>query len=112
MEVTDIYGYLRAQANELGSRILESYPRLDSRERSCLKPPICCDPDPEVRVVSSAALALEISCCHFCSCQPPPSRLAMSLRRGLTRRPFYGNVTVFWVGAVLGGQQIHRQVSD
>ena len=30
MEVTDIYGYLRAQANELGSRILESYPPLQS----------------------------------------------------------------------------------
>ena len=25
MEVTDIYGYLRSLANELGSRILESY---------------------------------------------------------------------------------------
>jgi len=30
MEVTDIYGYLRAQASELGSRILESYPPLQS----------------------------------------------------------------------------------
>lgn len=28
MEVTDIYGYLRAQANELGARILEMYPPL------------------------------------------------------------------------------------
>ena len=30
MEVTDIYAYLRALANELGSRILESYPPLQS----------------------------------------------------------------------------------
>jgi len=30
MEVTDIYGYLRAQANELGSRIIEMYPPLQS----------------------------------------------------------------------------------
>jgi hypothetical protein len=30
MEATDIYGYLRAQANELGSRILEMYPPLQS----------------------------------------------------------------------------------
>ena len=30
MEATDIYGYLRAHASELGSRILESYPPLQS----------------------------------------------------------------------------------
>ena len=30
MEATDIYGYLRAHATELGSRILESYPPLQS----------------------------------------------------------------------------------
>ncbi|MGB6131370.1 MAG: DEAD/DEAH box helicase [Acidobacteriaceae bacterium] len=30
METTDIYGYLRAHASELGSRILESYPPLQS----------------------------------------------------------------------------------
>ena len=30
MEVMDIYGYLRTQANELGSRILEMYPPLQS----------------------------------------------------------------------------------
>lgn len=30
MEATDIYEYLRAQANELGSRILEMYPPLQS----------------------------------------------------------------------------------
>jgi hypothetical protein len=30
VEFTDIYTYLRAQANELGSRILESYPPLQS----------------------------------------------------------------------------------
>lgn len=30
MEATDIYGYLRAYANELGSRILELYPPLQS----------------------------------------------------------------------------------
>jgi hypothetical protein len=30
VELTDIYAYLRAQANELGSRILESYPPLQS----------------------------------------------------------------------------------
>jgi hypothetical protein len=30
MEATDIYGYLRAQAGELGARILESFPPLQS----------------------------------------------------------------------------------
>jgi hypothetical protein len=30
MEATDIYSYLRAHANELGSRILESFPPLQS----------------------------------------------------------------------------------
>jgi hypothetical protein len=54
----------------------------------CPGPPICCDPDPEVRVASSAALASEIFCCHFCSYQPPPSRLVMSLFPRLTGRPF------------------------
>ena len=30
MEATDIYGYLRAQSRELGARILESFPPLQS----------------------------------------------------------------------------------
>lgn len=30
MEITDIYGYLRAHANELGTRILEHFPPLQS----------------------------------------------------------------------------------
>ena len=30
MEATDIYGYLRAHASELGSRILEMYPPMQS----------------------------------------------------------------------------------
>jgi hypothetical protein len=33
MEATDIYGYLRTYANELGSRILELYPPPQSTTR-------------------------------------------------------------------------------
>ena len=58
----------------------------------CPEPPICCDPDPEDRVLSWVAwVALVLGICPWrvCSFQPPPSRLARDYPRSLASSALY-----------------------
>ena len=52
------------------TRVSEGYPG----------PPFCCDPDQGGRALFSAAIVSRISAWRICSFQPPPARLAKSLR--------------------------------